>query len=63
MWGAHCVQSPDIATYEEMIDQARTHALAEAFAEAGDLLVVVAGIPFGVAGATNNLRVLRLPRG
>ena len=62
LWGAHCLHSADIHSYEEMIVQARTHALAENFAQPLDQLVVVAGIPFGVAGTTNNLRVLALQR-
>jgi pyruvate kinase len=63
MWGAHCVFSEGLHDYEEMIEQAKTHALAEEFARPLDRVVVVAGIPFGVAGTTNNLRVLKLPPG
>jgi hypothetical protein len=33
---------------------------AEDFAQLGDLVVVVAGIPFGQSGSTNNLRVIRI---
>jgi pyruvate kinase len=44
-----------------MIAQAQTIALKEEFAQPLDLLVVVAGIPFGMPGTTNNLRVLKLP--
>jgi pyruvate kinase len=61
LWGAHCVHSDDLHSYEEMISQARTHSLAEEYAKPNDQIVIVAGIPFGVAGTTNNLRVLKLP--
>jgi pyruvate kinase len=61
LWGAHCVPSQELHSYEEMIAQAQTHSLEEDFGRPLDLLVVVAGIPFGVAGTTNNLRVLKLP--
>jgi len=61
LWGAHCVPSQELHNYEEMIAQAQTIALKEEFAQPLDLLVVVAGIPFGMPGTTNNLRVLKLP--
>ena len=43
-----------------MIDHARSHALSDGFAEPEDRLVVVAGIPFGRRGSTNNIRVMRV---
>jgi pyruvate kinase len=63
LWGAHCVAAEQLHSYEEMIAQAQTYAIGEEFAKPLDLLVVVAGIPFGVPGTTNNLRVLKLPPG
>ncbi|HZV07671.1 MAG TPA: pyruvate kinase [Gemmataceae bacterium] len=61
LWGAHSVLSEDVGSYEEMVERATTFALEEDFASRRDLLVVVAGIPFGQAGTTNNLRVISLP--
>jgi pyruvate kinase len=60
LWGAHSVLSRDINTYEEMVDRATKTALTEAFAQQADSIVVVAGIPFGEAGTTNNLRVVQI---
>lgn len=60
LWGAHSVQSPDIHSYEEMVEHAQQQVLTEGFAKDRDLIVVVAGVPFGTAGSTNNLRVLRV---
>ena len=60
LWGTHSVVAEDIASYDEMVDSARKHALAENFAATGDRIVVVAGIPFGRAGSTNNIRVVRV---
>jgi pyruvate kinase len=57
LWGAHSLLSEDVKTYEEMVEHATAFALREEFAAVGDILVVVAGIPFGQAGTTNNLRV------
>jgi pyruvate kinase len=41
-----------------MVDHARIKAVAEGFAEQGGRILVVAGIPFGKSGTTNNLRVV-----
>jgi pyruvate kinase len=60
LWGAHSVQSKDIKNYEEMVVRATETALTEAFGQRADSIVVVAGIPFGEAGTTNNLRVVQI---
>lgn len=62
LWGVHSVASDEIHTYEEMLERACSMAVHEKFARAGDLMVVVAGIPFGQAGTTNNLRVVQVGR-
>ena len=59
-WGAHSVRSEEIRSYEEMVAVAAATVRQEEFARTGDLVVVVAGIPFGQSGSTNNLRVIRL---
>jgi pyruvate kinase len=43
-----------------MVKIADATVRAEDFAQLGDLVVVVAGIPFGQSGSTNNLRVIRI---
>ena len=58
LWGAHSVPSEYVQSYEEMVGRATELAKREEFAGAGDTLVVVAGIPLGQAGTTNNLRVV-----
>jgi pyruvate kinase len=60
MWGAHSVHSDDAHSYEEMVTIAEQTVRREDFARPGDLVVVVAGIPFGQSGSTNNLRVIRV---
>jgi pyruvate kinase len=54
------VLSKDVNSYEEMVDRATRTARAEEFAKRTDFIVVVAGIPFGEAGTTNNLRVVQM---
>ena len=60
MWGAHSVHSDEVHSYEEMVKIADATVRQEGFGELGDLVVVVAGIPFGQSGSTNNLRVIRI---
>jgi pyruvate kinase len=59
-WGAHSVRSEDIHGYEEIVEQAEAHARSKGLAQSPDYIVVVAGVPFGIAGTTNNLRVVQL---
>lgn len=61
LWGAHSVLSENLQSYEQMVERATDLAKREEFARAGDALVVVAGIPLGHAGTTNNLRVVVVP--
>jgi pyruvate kinase len=58
-WGAHSVLTRNASGYEDMVEIAEESARREGFLESGSLGVVVAGIPFGQAGSTNNLRVFR----
>src|SRR5215469_16938216 len=58
LWGAHSVLCENVHTYEEMVRRATELAKQEDFAGANDILVVVAGVPLGQAGTTNNLRVV-----
>ena len=46
--------------YDEMIAHAAETARSEEFAEPGNSIIVVFGIPFGKAGTTNNLRVVQV---
>jgi pyruvate kinase len=58
LWGTHSVRSPVMQSYEEMVNHARLKSVAEDFAVPGGRILVVAGIPFGQSGTTNNLRVV-----
>jgi pyruvate kinase len=59
-WGAHPVRAETIDSYQDMSHEAAKHAVEQGLAKKGDYIVVVAGVPFGVAGSTNNLRVLEV---
>ena len=60
LWGVHAVHTRDIASFEEMVEKAKRMALRHRLAEGGDRLVLMAGVPFGTAGSTNVLHVVRL---
>ncbi|MCS3689367.1 pyruvate kinase [Bradyrhizobium elkanii] len=57
-WGVHSAVSSDPSGYEEMTQIATAAAHHEGFVRSGDLAVVVSGVPFGVRGATNNVRLV-----
>ena len=56
-WGVHAVHTADARTMTEAVARAARLAREEGLAKHGDALVVAAGIPFGLAGSTNSLRV------
>jgi pyruvate kinase len=60
LWGAHPVATRDIGSFDEMIGKAKRMALRHGLGTAGSKLVVMAGVPFGISGATNLLHVVTL---
>ncbi|NKL20819.1 pyruvate kinase [Rhizobium leguminosarum] len=58
--GAVSIHSKEIVTYEDTVDYARQMASKSGLSSPQDNIVVVAGIPFGRPGTTNNLRVVQL---
>ena len=61
VWGVHALQSADPRLVQQMVDDACRAALKEGFADVDDLVVIVAGLPFGRSGTTNMIRVARIP--
>jgi pyruvate kinase len=62
VWGIHSVQSEDIQRVQEMVDRACGVALKEGFADVDQKIAIVAGMPFGVSGTTNMVRIARIQR-
>jgi pyruvate kinase len=60
LWGVHAVHTRDVASFEEMVEKAKRMALRHQVAKGGDRVICMAGIPFGTAGSTNVLHVVRL---
>ncbi len=57
VWGTHCVVSEDAHDLDDMVDRACRIVYEEKFGNAGDRIIVTAGVPLGTPGATNMLRI------
>jgi pyruvate kinase len=60
VWGTYPVRTPEAAHVSEIVAQACATARAEGLATPGEIIAIAAGMPFGVAGTTNLLRIERL---
>jgi pyruvate kinase len=60
VWGTRAKVIDDIESVEEMVDKADAAVRALGAAGPGDRVAIIAGVPFGRAGKTNTIRVLRL---
>jgi len=56
-WGLHCVLTEDAHDLDDMVTRATGIAQREGFAEAGQRIIITAGLPLGTPGATNMLRI------
>jgi pyruvate kinase len=57
VWGVHSVLSKEVERVSDVINDASQVALMYDYAQRGELLAITAGMPFGVSGTTNFLRV------
>ena len=60
VWGVHAVVTRDVAGFETMVAKSKRMALRTGIAAGGDLLVLIAGVPFSTPGTTNVVHVVRL---
>jgi pyruvate kinase len=63
VWGVRAIvadQGSDAVTLEHVVQAAADAARDDGLAVIGEAVVVVAGLPFGKAGSTNNLRIMRV---
>ena len=56
-WGVESLLVPDLRNTDAMIELAEKTLVAEKLASAGDVLVIVAGVPLGVKGNTNLIKL------
>ena len=57
VWGVHPIVTDDARDERDMAERACRYAYIEGFASPGERIIVVAGVPFGTSGGTNNLRI------
>ncbi|KAF0194588.1 MAG: pyk [Bacillota bacterium] len=57
VWGVYPVMGEHISTTDEMMEVAVLRSLQAGYIKNGDLVVITAGIPVGVPGTTNLLKV------
>jgi pyruvate kinase len=57
VWGVHSVVAPRQESFSAMVDVATRLARERGLVEMGERVVLIAGVPFGRPGTTNNLRV------
>ena len=60
VWGTYPLTKTSPTNLEEWLEVARQTALATGLAKAGDIIVVTAGLPLGVPGSTNLVKVHRV---
>jgi pyruvate kinase len=56
VWGTHPVVTEDPESFESMLHHIRSLA-ADVGLESGDRIMISAGVPFGVPGSTNTLKI------
>jgi pyruvate kinase len=57
VWGVHALVTRDAHDIDDMVARACKFAAREGFAEPGERIITVAGMPFGTPGATNMVRI------
>lgn len=59
-WGVQTHLAPEVAHTDDMVEQVEYRLRENNLAEEGDQVVVVAGMPPGVVGSTNSIRIHQL---
>jgi pyruvate kinase len=57
VWGVHCVVAEDAQDQDDMVSRAASIAFRDGFARAGQRVIIVAGVPLGIPGTTNMVRI------
>ncbi|WP_109122788.1 pyruvate kinase [Azospirillum sp. TSO22-1] len=61
-YGVHAVLTEDVQSFADMVHKAARIAYAHGLADDGQRLVITAGVPFGMPGSTNVLRIAWVER-
>ena len=57
VWGVDCIYTPEFGDTDSMIMDAVKKAVEQGYVKFGDIVVVAAGVPLGVQGNTNMIKV------
>ena len=57
VWGVNCIYTPEFGDTDSMIMDAVKKAVEQGYVKFGDIAVVAAGVPLGVQGNTNMIKV------
>jgi pyruvate kinase len=57
VWGVHCVVAEDAHDLDDMVARAGKIAFRDGFVRAGQRVLIVAGVPLGIPGTTNMVRI------
>lgn len=57
VWGVKPIKCKDMESTDQVIEEAIDSSLERGFIDSGDLVVITAGVPVGVAGSTNLIKV------
>jgi pyruvate kinase len=60
VWGVTPLLIPEFHTIDEMIQTVVTTVTNAELAKRGDVIVIIAGVPFGIGGQTNLLKIHRI---
>lgn len=59
-WGVHSISTKEVENFADMMGKSVRIAKRQDFVQNGDDIVIVAGIPFGIAGGTNIMHIARV---
>ena len=57
VWGVHCVVAEDARDQDDMVSRAGSIAFRDGFVSAGQRVIIIAGVPLGIPGTTNMVRI------
>ncbi len=60
IWGVYPDTIPQVSQFSTLINQAKRYIPDNGFAQKGDYAVIVAGVPVGMKGSTNTIRVTKI---
>jgi pyruvate kinase len=60
LWGVMSIQIPMKETSEDLFKEAIAQVKKTGYAKKGDIIVITAGMPLGIAGRTNMIRVVEV---